>query len=197
MDKPDLTKRKELASILLSSLKTMNLQLDHAASEVEKGSGAFYEEAFREKQLELENVMGSYRKNVERVKEISREITETINFWYEFVKDENEMKKLIYPFLFFMKKKALYNKIKVLNAEISSIAINNRFLKEQLTVLEHQLEIKAASLARSGGDYLEYEKLLIRKKTLSDELKYLLPTIPGICPAEISTSGVDKLLALL
>lgn len=58
----------------------------------------------------------------------------------------------------------------------------------------HKLEIKAVSLAKSGGNYLEFEKILLKQKSIAAELKYLLPTIPGLCPADISSTGIGKLL---
>lgn len=194
MDKPNLTKRKQLASALLNELKSINSNLENIASEMERNSGAFYEDAFKEKRSELEAVMESYHQNVVRVREINNEITASINSWYGFIKDENENGKINFPLLFFFKKRTLYKKIKNLNDEISSITINNRFIKEQLTALEHQLEIKAVSLARSDGNYKEYENLLLKHKTISEELKYLLPTLPDMCPVELSSTGIEKLV---
>lgn len=194
MDKPNLTKRKELASALLYELKTINSDLGDTVSEMEKTSSAFYEDAFNEKHDELEAVMENYHKNVVKIKEINNDMTASINLWYDFIKDENEIAKINFPLLFFIRKNMLYKKIKKLNEEISNLAISNRFVKEQLTVLEHQLEIKAVSLARSDGNYLEYEKLLLKQKAISEELNYLLPTIPDTCPAELNDIGIEKLI---
>lgn len=197
MDKSNVSRRKELVVILLSALKNVYGRLDAAASEVEKTSGVFYEQAFKEKQEELLSVMDNYHKNVDRIRAIYNEITESINSWYEFIKDEKQTGKIIFPIAFFYKKHSLNKKIAKLNEEISSITINNRFIKENLTMLEHQLEVKAVSLAKSGGNYLEYEKILLNQKSIAAELKYLLPTIPGICPTDISSTGIDKLLTEL
>ena len=167
----------------------------NTSSEVEKTSGDFYEEAFKEKQEELHSVMESYHKNVERVREVNNEITSSINSWYEFIKDEDNTGKLTFPLIYFFRKRTLFRKIITLNNEISTITINNRFIKENLTTLKHQLEMKAISMAKSGGSYLEYEKILLKQKSIAADLKYLLPTIPGLCPADISSSGIDKQLA--
>lgn len=194
METTNLTKRRELTITLLSDLKNVYGQLNNVASEVEKTSSVFYEEAFKEKQEELLSVMENYHKNVDRVREINNEITASINSWYEFIKNENETGKITFPIVYYYKKRTLNKKITKLNEEISSITINNRFIKENLTMLEHQLEIKAVSLAKSGGNYLEFEKILLKQKSIAAELKYLLPTIPGLCPADISSTGIDKLL---
>lgn len=194
MDKTNLTRRKELAVELLSELKNIYDQLESASIEVKKTSGTFYEEAFKEKKEELHSVMDNYHKNVDRVREINNEITASINSWYEFIKDENRTGRITFPITYYFKKRSLNKKIVCLNKEISSITINNRFIKENLTMLEHQLEIKAASLAKSGGNYLEFERILLKQKLIETELKYLIPTIPALCPADISSKGIDKLL---
>lgn len=197
MEKTNLPRRKELAVTLLSELKNVYGQLESGSSEVEKTSGDFYEEAFKEKQEELLSVMADYHKNVNRAREINNEITASINFWYEFIKDDNKTGKITFPISYFRRKRSLNKKITGLNEDVSSITINNRFIKENLTMLEHQLEMKAVSLAKSGGNYLEFEKTLLKQKSIVTELKYLLPTIPGLCPADISSTGIDKLLTAL
>jgi predicted nucleic acid-binding Zn-ribbon protein len=195
MENPNRSRRRELALILVSELAELSRLLDCTAAEVEKGSCAFYEEAFQEKQPELESVLNDYQRNMDRIKELHGEMTAAINAWYAFSKDEREMGKITYPIRFHSRKKALYKTIERLNGEISSLAINNRFIKEKLVNLEQQLEIKAVSLARAGNGFREYEQLLLKQKSLSDELKYLLPTIPGLCPAELSGGGLERLAA--
>lgn len=197
MDKAKVSRRKELAVILLSALKDLYEQLDATASDVEKNSCAFYEQAFKEEQDMLLSVMDSYHKNVDRIRAIYNEITESINSWYEFIKDEKQTGKITFPIAFFYNKRSLNKKIIKLNEEISSITINNRFIKENLTILEHQLKVKAVSLAKAGDNYLEYERVLLNQKSITAELRYLLPTIPGVCPTDISSTGIDNLLTKL
>ncbi len=197
MDKVKVLRRKELAVILLSALKDLYEQLAVAAADAEKTSGAFFEQAFKEEQDKLLSVMDSYHRNVDKIRAIYNEITESINSWYEFIKDEKQTGKLTFPIVFFHKKRSLNKKIIMLNEEISGITINNRFIKENLTILEHQLKLKAVSLAKAGDNYLEYERVLLSQKSIAAELEYLLPTIPGICPTDISSAGIDNLLAEL
>lgn len=190
MDNGKLSLRKELAYKLLNELKRNYEQLDQSAEDVTKNSEVFYEKAFEEKREELQAIMKNYQKNVDRIREINNEITASINSWYEFTTDKSKSVRIIFPLLFLLKKKRLYKKIELLNREISEITINNRFVKEKLTVLGHQLEIRAVSLARSGEDFLGYEKLLYVQKAITAELKYLLPSIPGMYTADISSSGI-------
>ncbi|HEX2947412.1 MAG TPA: hypothetical protein VHT96_15855 [Clostridia bacterium] len=189
----DITKsRKEFALALLNELDQLYRELDKAASDAESTSDGFYEQAYNERQDELRSVIEKYHENIDRIREINKEITASINSWYEFIKDEKKSALIIFPISFIIGKKKLYKKISNLNSEITEITINNRFIKEKLAALGHQLEIRAESLARSGANYLEYEELLSKQNAIVSDLKYLLPTIPGACPADISFAGIRK-----
>lgn len=190
-------RRKEYALALLRELDRLYRQLDSAASNAESTSEEFYERAFSERREEHQSLIGKYRENIERIREINKEITTSINSWYKFVKDERNSALITFPISFNIRKKRLYKKINNLNSEITGITIDNRFLKEKLAALGHQLEIRAESLARSGANYLEYEELLSQQNAIVSDLKYLLPTIPGACPADISISGIQKTMEAL
>ena len=192
MENKSLDRRRELALTLLSELKNVYMQFNNTAREVEKSSNDYYEKAYEEDQVKLSSVMENYHNNVEKIREINKEITTLINSWYQFVKDEKETGKLSFPIKYFVGKRSLNKKITGLNKEITSITINNRFIKENLSMLLQQLEMKAVCLAKSGGNYLEFEKILLKYKDLISELKYLLPTIPGLCPVDITSSGIEN-----
>jgi chromosome segregation ATPase len=190
-------KRKEFALALLRELDWLYLQLDKAESDAESTSGEFYERAFNERKEELQSVIEKYHENLDRIRDINKEITTSINSWYEFIKDEKKLALITFPVAFLFRKKRLYKKISLLNGEITEITINNRFMKEKLAALGHQLETRAESLARSGENYLEYEALLTQQNAIVSDLKYLLPTIAGACPADISVSGIHKTMEAL
>lgn len=197
MENRSLARRKELVIELLSQLQKVYAEIEMTSTEVQKNSGAFYEEAFCEMKEEFDSIMSQYHKNIDRIRDINHEITSSINSWYEFFKDEKMTGKLTFPIHYFFKKRSLTKKIAHLNEEISSLTINNRFIKENLTALEGQLEIKAVSLAKSGGNFLEFEKIIEKQKSVEAELKYLLPTISGTCPADISSNGIGRLISML
>jgi hypothetical protein len=190
-------RRKEFALALLQELDRLYQELDKAASDAESTSEEFYSQAFGERKEELQSVIEKYHENIDRIREINKEITASINSWYEFVKDEKKSALITFPISFIIRKKRLYKKIYDLNGEITEITINNRFIKEKLAALGHQLEIRAESLARSGANYLGYEELLSQQNAVVTDLKYLLPTIPGACPADISVSGIQKTMKAL
>lgn len=79
MENKSLARRKEYAIELLSQLQKIYAELELASTEVQKNSGAFYEEAFNEKKEELNSVMGQYHKNIDRIRDINNEITSSIN----------------------------------------------------------------------------------------------------------------------
>lgn len=194
MQKDHNTRRLKLASGLLGELKCIYGRLSEIASEIETQSGSYYEKAFQEHIAEIRSEAGKFRCNVERVEEINREITNRINQWFEYVKDQKEMARLTFPLRYFLKKRSLGTVIRKLNEEVAGIAIENRFIKEQLTIWEHKLEVMAIQQIKTGEGYQVYEQLLAKREAVIQELKYLLPTIHGLCPADIGVSDIDALL---
>lgn len=197
MTNPELDRRLNLLRDLLYEMKETNLKIDHLASEIEKTSGVYYQQACGESQEEIQQEVEKYKSRISRIADISREITSKVNVWYDFSKSKSEMSSLLYPVLYYFKKQKLNKQLKKLNSEISSITIDNRFIKEKLTLLEHQLEIKAIQKIKEDNSYLEYESLLQKKELLMAELQYLLPTIPGLCPAVLDSRGVTEVLEKL
>ena len=192
-----IDKRKILLKELLSELKETEITLLGFTDIIEKLSDVYYQQAFSEGREEIQQEIEKYRSNNNRISAINKEITARINLWYEFVKNANERVKVSFPILFALKKKNLQKYLNKTNSEISSITIENRFAKEKLTLLEHQLEIKAMQKIKADNAYLDFDRLLQKKDLLIPELDYLIPTVPGLCPASIGSSGVEELLVKL
>ncbi len=195
MGREVLSRRMELALLLLGELKNNYIGIENAANCTAANSRAFFEEALSEMKEKLQSITDNYHKNIKRIREINDQITLSVNGWYAFVKDEQKRVSLMFPLLFFIKKKRLSRKISMLNKEISEITIQNRFIKEKYAAKELELRIRADSLARSGDQYRHYEKLLQKQRDLEAELKYLLPTIPGIYSVDISKDGINSTIA--
>lgn len=189
--------RVRLLRHLLSELKETDMQITQSTSEIKTLSYDFYNEALHESSEEIKSVIDEYYGNNDRIKAINCEITNKVNQWYEFTKSKTELVKLTYPLSYLLKKRKLKKFICKMNEEISSITIDNRFIKEKLTLLEHQLEIAALSKIKSDETYRNYDMLTEKKEELVTELKYLIPTIPGLCPVCIDISKIDELLARL
>lgn len=194
MHEANLQKRIKLLLELLSELKTTYLVLEEATTGIENASGSFYDETMHENRNEIHDEVEKHRKNMEKINAINNESTAGINSWYEFAKNRKEMEKLAFPIKFYLKKRSLYKSMKKANEELLSISIENRFIKEKLTILQRQLETAAIRQIKQGKGYYDYEKALLKKDSLVSELKYLIPTIPGLCPADVGNSGINALL---
>ena len=193
MVNPAMDRRLNLLKELLLETMESDRLLEYSIIEIEKLSEEYYQYAFTECQEEIQEEINKYIKNNIRINDINNEITTKVNLWYDFMKDPGEMSKLTFPVLYFFRKRKLDKLLKNLNDEISSITIENRFVKEKLTLLEHQLEIKAIQKIKEDKNYLDYERLLQKKELLAAELGYLLATIPGMFPASIDSSGINEL----
>jgi hypothetical protein len=180
---------------LLSEYQSLYLQISETTSDIKKASCSIYEETMQEYNSEILTEIEKYRKNIERMKAVYFESTAKINAWYEFTKNIKELERLSYPIKYHLKKKSLYKSMKKMNEELSNIVIENRFIKEQLTILEHKLEIKAMEKIKSDDCYINYENMIQKMDSLMAELKYIIPSIPGLCPVDISISEINTLPA--
>lgn len=103
-------RRKEFALALLRELDRLYLQLDKAASDTENTSEDFYEQAFHERKEEIQSLIEKYHENLDRIREINKEITTSINSWYEFIKDEKDSALITFPVSFLIRKKGFIRK---------------------------------------------------------------------------------------
>lgn len=197
MEEINETRRLSLFKELLKEVKDIFRELTRLKNEIENLTCDFYNAALQESCDEIQSVLRQYNDNNSRIKSINSEITIKINEWYEFSKSTTALQKLSYPFIFLARKRFLKKFVSKKNEEISAITIDNRFVKEKLTLLEHQLEIAAIQKIKEDNKYILYEKLSGRLEALVSELKYLTPTIPGLCPLTLDNSSIDTLLVKL
>ncbi|KNY26174.1 hypothetical protein [Pseudobacteroides cellulosolvens] len=186
--------RSELALELLLELQEVLKGLSEIALDMEKNSNTFYKEYFNNNLHLVQSDIDNYTSNNGKIKKLKLEVTALVNDWFSFKKDTKETKKLTFPIKLYLTKKHLKNKIKELNESISNTNIENRFIKEKLISWEHELGIECIKAMKSGEDFSHYEKLLRLKKELMDELKYILPTIPGVCPLELDLQNIDRFI---
>jgi hypothetical protein len=187
-------RRAILAIDFLNELKDINSQLEITSSSLKAASGNSYKSLFTENKSSFQNEFDRYNANINRVKCLNSEITERINNWYEFVKSVNNLKKLCFPISFFIHKKSLSKRIRQINETIQSLTIENRFIRESLSVMLQDVELKAVLGIRQGENYCNYEKLLAKKDYIILELSYLLATLPEVLPADIQSDRVDSLI---
>ncbi|MCX7747234.1 MAG: hypothetical protein N2645_10140 [Clostridia bacterium] len=197
MSNTNYNERTSFAINLLCELKNIYVELEKYSADIETCSNSFYEKLFSERKADIAPDIEQYKNNMEKIKQLNNEVTSLINAWYDFTKDSNQIKKLIYPLYFYFKKRSLDKGVKNINTMIQNLTIENRFIKEKITVWEHELEIKAIQLIKEDKDYHHYENLLKKKDLILKELQYLLPSIPGICPLELESNSLDLLIEKL
>lgn len=192
-----LNSRIELLIKLLNEyIKAYNELADISAG-IEGRLTDYYSSMFNKNLPQIQEQLDKHNSNTERTRQINDEITKAANSWYDFVKDPSQISRLTFPLHFFKRGKSLKRMIKCLNEELSSIVIENRFITEQATIWEHKLETDIIREIREGEAYSEYEKTTARLDAIIHELRYLAPTVPGLCPIEINSSSIDPLIEKL
>lgn len=188
------SERAEFALQLLLKLQEVLKELSDITMEIEKNSDSFYKDYFKNNMSSIKADMDNYTLNNEKVKNLKMDITAMVNDWFCFIKDENEIKNLIFPVKLYLRRKKLRNSIKNINSSISNISIENRFIKEKLISWEHDLGVECIKAIKTGEEFNHYEKLLKIKKEILDELKYILPTIEGVCPLELDLNNISQFI---
>lgn len=186
--------RIEFTVILLSDLDETIKEIKEKLSCVEGCTKDFFRNHFQKRKNEIHPDIAKYNENVRKMKNLNIGITAQINEWYGFLKNEKELEKLSFPIKYYFNKRKLSSFISKANESISNLVIENRFIMEHLTVWEHQLELDAIQLIRQEMDFKRYEELIKRKDAIISELKYLLPSIPHVCPVEIDTGNLNPLI---
>lgn len=192
-----LKKRTSFIITLLQELKQVYSQLINISSDIEKSSGSFYMKTFEESKDYIQIEMDKYKLNIERIKQLNCDITLKTNTWYNLVKNSEEIKKVVFPFIFYFSKKKLKRDTKSINEEILGLTVQNRLIIEQLTIWEHELELKVIQQIKQAPEYKNYEELAGKKEELISQLKYLLPTLPDICPVVFNLADIDSIVEKL
>ncbi len=190
----NIQKRSTFVLSLLNELSSVYKELKALSSGIESNSDNFYEKIFNSSRIEIQGDIDSYKTNLQRMKEINMEITAKLNEWYDFIKDSNEIKKVSFPIKLYFMKKNLKSSITKMNAEISSLSIENRFIREKIINWEQELSVRALREIREGEEFHNYEELIRKKDTIISELKYLLATIPELAPVDFDLDNIDKMI---
>jgi hypothetical protein len=177
---------------ILLNLQQVLKELSEITQEIEKNSDSFYKDYFNNNIASIQADIDNYISNNEKIKNLKLEVTAIVNDWFGFIKDADEIKKLTFPVKLYLRKKKLKNSIKNINTSISNISIENRFIKEKIISWEHELGIECVKAIKTGTEFSHYEKLLKTKIEIIEELKYILPTIDGVCPLLLDLKNIDR-----
>ncbi|WP_010247558.1 hypothetical protein [Acetivibrio cellulolyticus] len=194
MKDSNMQKRSAFVLSLLNELNDVYKELKKLSSGIESNSDNFYESIFNSSKVEIQGDIDSFKSNLEKMKEINMNITAKLNEWYDFIKDSSEIRKVTFPIKMYFMKKDLKNSITKMNAEISNLSIENRFIREKIINWEQELSVKALHEIRNGQEFNSYEDLVRKKDNLIIELKYLLATIPDLAPVEFDLDNIDRII---
>lgn len=192
-----MTARIELLIEMLYQYKKLVSEMKSISAGIEKNSQECYKAYFTKNMSNIRDSIAKYGANVDRAKIINDEITAAVGNWYDYIKNPDEVSKFTYPLRYHRHANALKKKIKALQEELSSILIENRFISEQVTIWQQSLETEVVMDTRKSEAYLEYNKISADLEALVSEMKYLIPTIPGLCPSFISIDEIDTLIEKL
>lgn len=179
---------------LLNNLKNIHEELKALSSDIENCSVSSYDSLFKESKIEVENDINNYKSNIQKMKQFNINVTTILNEWYSFIKDTNEIKKVLFPIKIFFKKRAFKKTIDKMNLQILDISVENRFIREKIINWEQDISVKALQEIKKGDEFHEYEELCKKKDQLISELTYLLSTIPDFEPIEFDLENIDKIL---
>jgi hypothetical protein len=189
-----LQKRCEFVISLLIKLKDINKDLIQLGSAIESCTEDYYRKVFEENRHEIQKEVSTHNNNCEKVSFTYNEIISKINEWYNFVRNQDEIRRVTFPIKFINKKRKLKSFISNANDDISGKTIENRFIREHLSSRYHEIELMAIQLINEGKDYKCYLQFKKAKEELVSELKYLLPTVSDSHHIEIDLSAPEKLI---
>ncbi len=192
--KSGVMSRIQLAAGLLHELDEVYKKSEELMSRITNDSDKYLIDAYDEGAPEIKSKTGEYKQNVLRMKTLGNDVTRDINGWYEFSQDRTQMKSLVYPLKFSIRLNSLKRRIKKANDEMQRLTIRNRFLKEELIVWEQELERKTLKDMENSEEYIECKQCRKCMNDIIADLKFILPSIPGICPVSVEV-GKAGLLA--
>ncbi|MEL7563581.1 MAG: hypothetical protein AAGU27_01670 [Dehalobacterium sp.] len=176
---------------LLTELKIFYEQSINKYVDIERSSGELYEKFFNEDKVSIQHEVDKYEANVQKAAQLNYEIMEQINRWYDFSKDPDEVKSLLFPIRFYINQRKLKKRIRQIYQEINHITLENRLTKEKLANWERELENKVLHQIKIGDNFERYMHLLDKKANLISDFEYLLSTLPVKHPINLNINDID------
>jgi len=194
MKENNAARRKELVCSLLTQLKDTCEQMQELAAEMSGSADLYLDKAFQESNEEILSLVEEYNGNIRHSEEITRQITGRMNEWVSFAANERNLSAFLFPLRYFFEKREVKKFISRSRDQISEKVIRNRFIREALAAMEEKLRCRAVLKIESEKKYQTYNELANLKKELLEHLRYLMPTIPELCPVEFSMEDIDHLI---
>ncbi|MCX7774021.1 MAG: hypothetical protein N2376_13005 [Clostridia bacterium] len=190
-----LERRFTLAAELIAGLIEIRNHILKLTDDLGEESNGFLRKVYEDYSDKIKEKVALFNQNVEKVKGLNHDITNEVNGWYAFIKDEKALGSFLFPLRLYAKKKQVRGRIRELKQEISSIAIKTRLIREDIQRLQGDLEYEAAQRLKKDVRYEDYLSHLKLKSRLVEELNYLLPTLAGIPGKIIFLENLEETLA--
>jgi hypothetical protein len=192
-----MVNREEFAAKLLEELKSVYLKICREEKYLNENAAGIMESTFNENLPEIQADIDEFKSNNEHLGHTGSEVTKEINAWYGFTMNKDELGSILFPLKFTMRLRKARKNIMDLNNNAQSCTIRNRFIKEQIKTWATEVERKNMQKIKDSIEYQQYCSLVDKKDRIISELKYLLSTIPSVCPAFIEPGNFDEVIANL
>lgn len=189
--------RIELARAMIAELNTTVAHIRRISDNIGDESEHVLTRVYEDHTGKIGEKVDAFNSNVERIKAIHQELTKAVNAWYDFTRDERELHRLGFPIRLAARRRTIQRTIATLKEEISSLLIKNRLIREDIQKLERDLEFEATQRLKKDVRYEDYTAHLLRKAEILEELRYLLPSLPGQPLKAIDTARLEEALTHL
>lgn len=186
----NIQRRLILIDKLAKNIKEINTALIDYVSDIENLSHDLFIKLLHENNNSVRTDSDTFRLNLNRVRQMNGQATSQINGLFSLMKDDSEMKKIGFPLKFHTKKRELAVQIKKLNETIASIIVENRFIKEQLSIRKNEYEKDIIKQVNRSGKFEAYQQILNKKKKLMSDLEYLLTSVKHLFPDKVPLADI-------
>lgn len=197
MNEPTLERRRALALELLLKLKEIRNHVEKLMNHLGDSSGDLLSTVYQDHKEKVQEKVDLFNGNIEKVRELNLKKTALYNEWFIFIKDAEELKNPLFPFHLLSKRKKIKKELWELKEEISAIGIRNRLIREDILRLEGDMEYEATLRLKKDVRYEDYLSHLKMNGNLLDEVRYLIPTLPGVSITEIDMDRLDETIGLI
>jgi len=194
MKEPE-SSRVELARAMITELHNTVSHIRRISENIGDESELVLAKVYEDHAGRIREKVDAFNSNVARIKAIHQELTKAVNAWYDFTRDDKKIHRLDFPIRLSARRRTISRTIMSLKEEISSLLIKNRLIREDIQKLERDLEFEATQRLKKDVRYEDYTAHLLHKTEILEELRYLLPSLPGQPVKAIDTARLEDALA--
>lgn len=178
MENHEISRRAELALVLLRQLDEANRDLAGLSLEVDAACETALSDAKRENDDRIRVKKELLHQRIGELKMCLSNITGITNEWNRFTHDPEAQRHWSYPFRLSKLGRETNLKLKNEQDRITSLVLQNRLLEEEIRRLGDTNQRDALSMIKGASSHAVLMAVLERKQKIVDDLRLLLPTIP-------------------